>query len=218
MFLMGYFLMKMNRCVLFLIVSVYFMMGGVWAAGLPEPTVEYSADSTVQTGNYTSKSKVYRSIQKERREMKVGESQQIVISRMDKNLIWMLMPMQKIYTEMSMGKMKGKSAPGNMTYEDIQQTVVGEEMIQGIKTTKSKVTVIDVSGTTFQGHMWTTAEGITLKMETAAKGRGESFQTKMVLENLEIKKQDPNLFEIPDGYTKMDMGFPFGGQGLGQEP
>jgi hypothetical protein len=197
--------------------SFFLITGGAYAAGLPEPKVEFSADSYVQTGNYTSESKIYRSMDKERRELDLGDSKQVVISRMDKNVIWMLMPAQNLYMEMSLSDQKTKQGAGEFSYEEITQTVVGEEMIEGMKSIKSKISVKDFSGTTFQGYMWTTKDGITLKMDTVTVGKGQPFQIKMHLKNVKIGKQDPNIFEIPSGYTKMDMGFPFGGHGLGME-
>jgi len=198
-------------------VSFSLVSGGAYAGGLPEPQVEFSADSYVQTGNYTSESKIYRSIDKERRELDLGDSKQVVISRMDKNVIWMLMPAQKMYMEMSLSDQKAKQRAGDFSYEEVTRTVLGEEMVEGMKTTKSKINVKDSSGTTFQGFMWTTKDGITMKMNTVTVGKTQPFQIKMHLKNVKIGKQDPNLFEIPEGYIKMEMSFPLGGHGFGME-
>ncbi|MBI3805296.1 MAG: DUF4412 domain-containing protein [Nitrospirae bacterium] len=184
--------------------------GASWAAELPEPKVEYSADSVVEAEQMTLKATIYHALDKERREQEKGSMKQVLILRKDKNLAWMLMPEQKMYMEMPSTQAKNKEI--DLSNYKIERTEVGKEVVEGVDTTKSKVVMTGADGASFDGFLWTTPEGITMKMDAVAQGKGEKSQIKMTLKNLKIAKQDPALFEIPAGYHKMPVN-PFGGMG-----
>jgi hypothetical protein len=180
------------------------------AAPPPEPKVEYSADSTMETeGGMTMKSRIYYAPGKQRIEMGGAEGN-VTIMRRDKKVIWILMG--DMYMESPMGGADSQD-PHDM---DVQQTVVGEETINGIKTTKSKVIATKKDGSKFGGFFWTTKDGITVKMDLLSKDGKEKMRMTQELTNLKIGKQDPKLFEIPPGYTKNDMGAMMGGMGGGK--
>jgi hypothetical protein len=173
-------------------------------AGLPQPKVEYSADSIMETEQMTMKSRVYHAADKERREMDAGGMKQVMIMRLDKKVGWMLMPDQHMYMEMNFAQAQERS--GDLSDYQIEQSVVGEETVNGHKTTKHKVVVTDKKGNKFGGFMWTTKEGIMVKLDAIAKSGNSKTRMKMDLQNLKIGRQDPKLFEIPAGYNKMDIG------------
>jgi hypothetical protein len=174
----------------------------VSAAPLPEVQVDYSADSTIEMGiGMTIKSRIYQTINKQRVEMG-GPNGMTMITRTDKNVIWALMG--GMYTE---SPIDDRNSSGMEAFDDIvEQTEVGRETINGIKTTKSKVVAMmkDGSGQAV-GFFWTTKEGILVKMEMYKAG-DRKFRMTAELTNLRIEKQDPTLFEIPSGYSKNDMG------------
>jgi hypothetical protein len=176
----------------------------------PEPKVEYSADSTMETeGGMTMKSRVYYAPGKQRIEMG-GAGGNISIIRKDKKVMWQLMG--DMYMEMPMNQSQD---PHDM---DVQMTTVGEETVNGFKTTKSKVIVTKKDGSKFGGFFWTTKDGITIKMDLLSKEGDKKMRISQELSNLKIGKQDPKLFEIPPGYTKNDMGAMMGGGGKGGTP
>lgn len=72
-----------------------------------------------------------------------------------------------------------------------------------------------MNGENLDGFLWTTPDGITMKIDAVARGKGEKARMKMTMKNLKIGKQDPALFEIPVGYRKMAMGNPFDGRAGG---
>ncbi len=180
--------------------------------GMKEPKVEYSADEYMETEQVSMKAKVYHTAGKERREQDMGGMQQIQIIRRDKNLIWMLMLQQKIYMEMPLEEGKGKSADVS-GFKIEESSVVGEEVVNGVKATKSKVIMSDSKGNKLGGFIWNTKENITVKMDLLSKVEGSKMRMKTELKNLKIGKHDPQLFEVPSGYKKMSMGMPgFGGR------
>lgn len=184
-----------------------------WAAPPPEPKVDYSADSTMETeGGITMKSRVYYSPGKQRMEMG-GAGGNVTIMRRDKKVIWTLMG--NMYMETQMNQSESQN-PSDM---DVQQTAVGEETVNGVKTTKYKVIATKKDGSKFGGFFWTTKDGITVKMDLLSKDGDKKMRMSSELTNLKVEKQDPKLFEIPNGYTKNDMGAVMGqGSGKGGVP
>lgn len=183
-----------------------------WAAPPPEPKVDYSADSTMEMeGGMTMKSRVYYSPGKQRMEMG-GADGNVSIIRKDKKVIWQLMGNMYMETQMNQSESQG---PQDM---DIQQTAVGDETVNGVKTTKYKVIATKKDGAKFGGFFWTTKDGITVKMDLLSKDGDKKMRMSSELTNLKVEKQDPKLFEIPPGYTKNDMGAMMGVGGKGGMP
>lgn len=202
--------MKLLRSMNLVLASALLVPAMGLAAPPPEPKVEYSADSTMETeGGMTMKSRVYHAPGKQRMEMG-GEGGNVTIMRKDKKVIWMLMG--NMYMETAMNQADSQD-PHDM---DVQQTAVGEETVNGVKTTKYKVIATKKDGSKFGGFFWTTKDGITVKMDLLSKEGDKKMRMSQELTNLKIGKQDPKLFEIPPGYTKNDMGAMMGGTGKGK--
>ncbi len=179
----------------------------VTAAPPPEVKVDYSADSMMETeGGMTMKSRIYHTVEKDRMEMG-GSDGMVSIIRKDKKVVWQLMG--DMYMEMPMD---ASNASGMDAFDIVEQAEVGQETINGLKTTKSKIVAVKKDGSgKFGGFFWTTKEGITVKMDMLSKEGDKKMRMTSELTNLKIEKQDPALFEIPAGYTKNDMGAMMGG-------
>ena len=202
--------MKLLRSLNLVLASALLLPAMSLAAPPPEPKVDYSADSTMETeGGLTMKSRVYSSPGKQRIEMG-GKDGNVTIMRRDKKVMWQLMG--NMYMEMPMN-LPDSQDPHDL---DIQQTAVGEETVNGVKTTKYKVIATKKDGSKFGGFFWTTRDGITVKMDLLSKEGDKKMRMSQELTNLKIGKQDPKLFEIPPGYTKNDMGAMMGGMGKGK--
>ncbi len=195
----------MNMKVLFAVMTIGFSGATLAADG---PKVEYSADSSTETAQGAMKGRVYSAPGKERREMVQGGQKMITIMRHDKKVVWMLMPEQKMYMETSISN---NSRPENLSGYKIEQTVVGTETVNGVSATKSKVVMTDSKGAKMGGFMWTTSDKIGVKTDVIAMDKSSKMRIKMDLTNLKVGRQDPALFEIPAGYTRMDMGGMMGG-------
>ena len=166
--------------------------------------VEYSADQIIESEEGAMKSRIYSTPTKERREMSQGGAAMMMITRYDKNVSWTLMPEEKMYME----------APGNKASQDktdlsgyqIEQTQVGEETINGTVMNKSKIIMTGSDGTKMGGFMWMMKEGILAKIDAIAVEKGQKARFKMEQTNIKIGKQPAELFEIPKGFEKLDMG------------
>ena len=210
--------MSRRLCALIVLVGV-FGATPLWAAQLNRPQVEYSADSVIQSEEGTIEQHVYVTPTKERKEMLTGEGDgAIQIFRFDSKVMWMLMPSEQMYMEHSMEKNKGKDP----SQWDFQETVMGEEVLNGMKVTKYKTIATSTDGKKYGGFSWRTKEGISIKSDLLYKEGNEKNRMMMELKNVKIGKQDPKLFEVPEGFTKFDMAGMMGGmmgkKGMGQPP
>jgi hypothetical protein len=189
------------------------------AAQMHRPQAEYSADSTIQNEEGTIKQHVYVTPTKERKEMLTGGGDGgIMIFRFDSKVLWILMPSEKMYMEHSIagGQRQQRDDPSQWTYED---TVVGEDTLNGVRVTKYKTIATSTDGKKYGGFSWRTREGINLKQDLLYKEGKTTKRMLTELSNLKIEQQDPQLFEIPNDFTKFDMaglGGMLGRQGKGQ--
>jgi hypothetical protein len=188
------------------------------ATPMNRPQAEYSADATVENEEGTTKQKIFVTPTKERKEMLTGSGEGAVqIFRYDNKVLWMLMPSEKMYMEHSIGGGPSKgSDTSQWTYED---TAMGEETLNGVRVTKYKTIATSTDGKKYGGFSWRTIEGINVKQDLLYKEGNDKKRMMTELSNLQIGSQDPRLFEIPEGFTKFDMGGMMGGmgrQGMGQ--
>ena len=176
-------------------------------AGLPVPTVEYSADRVMETEAGTFEGKVYAAKDKERSETSMRGMTSVMILRRDKQLGYMLMPTQKMYQQMDFAKAQQQG--GAQPPDQMEITEVGSDTIEGQPTTKYKLIMKDGSA---GGFMWFTKDGIMMKMDTVVKNGRDKSRMTITLKNLKIGSQDASLFEVPSGYSAMpSFGGGFGG-------
>lgn len=74
-----------------------------------------------------------------RREINDGGEKIVLISRPDKRLSWNLIPSEKMYMEMAAGKDKPRK--DDMRQYETERAPAGEETLNGVRTTKSKIIV-----------------------------------------------------------------------------
>jgi hypothetical protein len=172
------------------------------AAAWEGPKVEYSADTVMETADVAIRGKLYAAPNRERREYAERGQNMTMIMRADKKLAWMLMPEEKMYMEFDMSK---QSRSDDLSGWKIEQTVIGPETIDGIKTTKSKIVMTGPKGNKLAGFWWLTKENIIVKMDAISVDQGRKDRFKIQNKNIKIGKQDPKLFEVPAGYQKMAM-------------
>lgn len=172
------------------------------AATLPVPTVEYSADRTIETGQGTFEGKIYAAKDKERTETSMQGMDSVMIVRKDQQLGWMLMPAQRMYQKLDFQQAQKRS--GSQP-NDVEITEVGGDTVEGIAATKYKMIMKDGSA---GGFLWITPEGITVKMDMLSKDGRDKNRTTVTLKNLVIGPQDAALFDPPADYKAMPS---FGG-------
>ncbi|OGW85365.1 MAG: hypothetical protein A2987_04520 [Omnitrophica bacterium RIFCSPLOWO2_01_FULL_45_10] len=178
------------RWVVFSIFVIGLSAAAVYAEDFSAEMVSYSSE-----GSFTAK--LYVSGDKSRTEMREA----VTISRMDKEVVWVLMPAQKMYIEQPVD-MRTAASMREKVDGEIERKAEGEETIAGRNTTKYRVT-FEVSGKRESIFQWID-ESVHIPVKTAAIDGSWSTEFK----NIETGPQDPALFEVPAGYNKMTLGMP----------
>lgn len=179
------------------------------AMAVQPANVEYSADSYMETAEGVMEGTVHVAPGKERREFVQQGEKSVMILRHDKKVIWMLMPEDKMYMEM---KMPEGGRKDDLSGYKIETTTIGPETVNGVETTKSKMIMTGPKGDKLGGFGWRTKEDIVVKLDAIAVSKKSKERFKIELDNLNIGRQNPALFEIPSDYEKMEMGM--GGPGM----
>lgn len=167
--------------------------------------VSFSARATLETDEYNFEEKMYYRPGKLREEMAVAGQDMITIQRHDLGKLWMIMP-QGMYMESDIDKPSEQMK----SFELISHEQVGTEVVNGMDTTKYK-TVWQTDDGKFGGFSWVTEDGIAVKAFLVSETDGEKHRIRYQITELERGSQPQDLFEVPEGYAKMDLS---GGRGL----
>lgn len=171
---------------------------------LPEQTAEYSATRSIEAKGHKMQQKIHASKGRERTETEIGGMPMITILRPDKKLVWMVIPQLSMYRAMSMDDSKGNPAAPP---EGVEITALGKETVSGVETTQYRMLEKTDSGQTIErGLIWLSADGILMKMEAWAGDGSEKAQVRLILTDLKRGRQDPSLFELPEGVREAPPG------------
>jgi outer membrane lipoprotein-sorting protein len=155
---------------------------------------EFTAKWVAKANGEENSGKMYLKNGKERNEFPGG----VIIRRPDKKVIWLLSPQSKSYSEMSTDSPKSDVQIMPYTAEHIkdQMKKIGTETVNGYECDKFEFK----SPSGKAQHFWISQDlGVPLKM-MSADGSFSSELTDIKQENL-----DDSLFELPPGYTKMQL-------------
>jgi len=178
------------------------------AAEIDPIKVDFSADGQVETEDNKFSTKIYFNKDRLRDEMQMGGQSMVMIQRFDLNKSWTLMG-QGMYMENDLGE--SEQAPD---FKLIEKTVVGQEVVNGMQTTKYK-TVYQSSRGKFGGFTWINEDNIAVKGFMISDEGGRKQRILFELHNIKIGNQDAALFELPSGARKIDMGGLGGMMGMG---
>jgi hypothetical protein len=158
---------------------------------------DFSADMVSTTKEGTFEGKIFVSQDKVR--MEIPES--ISITRMDKQVVWILMPVEKMYMEQPYDPSKVVATSEKISGE-IERKLLGQETIDGRMTNKYQV-VYKENGKTETMFQWL-APGLSIPLKTAAADNSWMMEYK----NIKTEKQPDSLFEIPADYQKFSNQMP----------
>ncbi len=124
----------------------------------------------------------------------------ITIMRTDRGVMWVLMPEQKMYMEMSLNLGKSFAEAARDPEAKVERESLGMEQIGPYHCEKHRVRMT-YKGAVYTGLQWAAKEldGFVVKMVD------EKTKATTEYENIRLGPQDPALFEIPPGYQKFAM-------------
>ncbi len=170
--------------------AVLFLSGAVFAE-------DFSANMISTTKEGTYQGKVFVTKDKMRIEM-MGS---ITISRADRRVVWMLMPEDKTYMEMSL-KPQDIVMTGEKTQDEVSRRLIATETIDGKISDKYEIEYA-VKGNNSSVFVWL-VKNLNLPVKSAATDGSWSVEYK----NIVVAKQPASLFEIPAGYKKFSADLP----------
>ncbi len=181
-------------------------VGGTIAVGLNEANqldtvqVSFVADATIETDEFSLTETIYYVPGMVRDDSQMSGQQMTFIQRYDLGKLWMLMPGQNVYIETDV------SQPSEQLeqYRLVEREVVGQETVNGMDTTKYKV-IYENSKDKFGGFTWFTDDLIAVKAFLISEEKGEKQRIQFEITSLTRGPQDTDLFDLPEGATKLDM-------------
>jgi hypothetical protein len=179
--------------------------GPAVADQIPPPKASFKASETVEAGQgRTMQATVYREALRERREIRMqGQTVAIISQPADQNL-FMLMPGRGMAMKMDAARAMRDMDTGDLRGFDA--TALGQETVNGLKTTRYRIEGDNDQGTTFDGHAWITDDGIRVRIAgTVAFSDGTSTPIRINLTDVTRGDQPDDLFRLPDGIRVMDM-------------
>jgi outer membrane lipoprotein-sorting protein len=184
-----------------------------FASGLAS-AAEFSADTVNKFGAMTKEGKIYVKGTKMRMEG-AAAGQGITIVNGDTGVVWVLQPGQKAYLEMKKGTQTAEPAQSDEheLAKIADKKFLGTETVNGYQCEKYLYTYHDKSlGTLTQWYSKTL--GYPIKMIHSSPRGETSFEYR----NIKEGGVADSLFQVPAGYTKMEMpAMPPGmGKGMGQ--
>ena len=162
---------------------------------------DISADMIHKSPMGSFKGKMFLKGDNLRQEMNIRGEKQITIFRKDKGVVWVLMPGQMMYMEMSAGNQKNMAPVDLDELEKIgKKKFIGKEKVNEQMCSKYHYTFNDPS-------MGTATYWISEKLNFPVKMEMDGPSGNMVMEyrNIQEKTMPDALFNIPSGYQKMSM-------------
>jgi hypothetical protein len=172
-------------------------IGPAFAEGFSADIVSKSQGTVFQGRIYSTKDKT-----------RMETPQAITITRMDKKIMWMLMPDQKMYMEMPLQPQNIVASDEKMPGE-IERRTLGTEQVGGKLTTKYKI-VYAPEGSPQMAILAWIANDLKFPVKTAAEDGSWVLEYK----NINTASPDDSLFELPAGYQKLPYGMPMNMPGI----
>lgn len=169
------------------------------AVAATAPTPEFSATIIMKNDGRTSNAKIFYTPKKQRMEVRDPDSggKSIIITRLDKEVVWMLITAEEMYAEISLDNEKKNhlvQEPDNIE----KRERIGKDTVDGHPAIKEKITFRQDDGKKDSIYSWTATDlGWPVKAEALDGSWSYTYN--------DIKKgrQDPELFEVPRGYKRI---------------
>jgi hypothetical protein len=177
---------KLFRILALFIIFSLAALGQIWAA-------EFVADVINKVRGKTFHAKIYMKTNKIRLENQGQQNYSIV--RMDKNVVWLIFPKDKVYMEMISYE---NQASATLLKGEIGRKFLGTETINGWETKKYEVTIKEEEKTIKAWQWISTALNYPIKISAADGSWSSEYK------NLKMESQPDSLFELPAGFQKME--------------
>lgn len=171
------------------------------AAGLLDARVAFSAERTVTVNGRSYTGTLFHTAGRERHEQDLFGMREVFILNAAAAQGWVVLPSLKTYLEFPFPPVMAALAGA-----DLEKNPVGEDTIDGIPTTKYRVSRTAPDGTSAKGFLWLSRRGVLMKLDgTVTRPGGSTLALGMELHGLKEGPQDPKLFVVPPGLTRLPV-------------
>src|SRR5471032_2341761 len=145
---------------LLLVALAAFAAGPAAARMLGDPSVPFSADRTLMVGERSFSGKLYATPGSQRHEQQIAGVDQVIILHGKDARGWLVLPTLNSYVEFHFNP-----AATELSADDLLTTELGEETVNGLRTTKYRIEHQAQDGTLTDGYVWLTREGIPMRLD-----------------------------------------------------
>jgi hypothetical protein len=172
----------------------------IWllAAGLAQ-AAEFSATMVTKAGGMELPGKIYVKDGKMRNEIQAAGQHMIHIMRSDKNVVWVIMPQQKIFMEAPISAEARQKILPFTEAQKAKMKKVGSETINGYACDKYQGSMAE-QGKSLQVTFWVATD---LNMPIKIVSQDGSFS--MEYKDIKPGEVADALFDLPQGYQKVKM-------------
>ncbi|WP_044563711.1 hypothetical protein [Azospirillum sp. B4] len=178
--------------------------GDLPAGGLPRMGADYQAAETLTVNGVRQDIRVFHDQGRERREMKEGGLSTVLILRPDRDAAFVLQPESRMAAPLS--PQDPEAAPDLTRLAQLDAEALGREALAGEPVVRYRVVGTYDQGGGFEGQVWSTADGIYMRVEGTANDGSGPIAIRLDLADLKRGRQDGALFELPKGYSMMNFG------------
>lgn len=192
------------------LVIVGLLLAAVPAAASPnllDLKVEYSADTVIGSGDHPRIGHLWRTPTALRHELTEHGQTETIIVRLDRKTAWMLVPALKLAltTDLDgLAQLPGAAAVLDAA-DKLKPVAAGTTVMDGLRATRYRVRLDDPADGQFDGYIWTTAQGIILKIDGSGEQNGRRGALHLQFRNIHVGPQDTALFEPPAGYRQITV-------------
>jgi hypothetical protein len=176
------------------------------ATNLLDLQVDYTAD-TVIGSDHPRTGHLWRTPTALRHDMDESGQTQSIIVRLDQNAAWMVLPALKMALGTDLNGLTQLSGAAGVigAADKLKPVAVGTETIEGMRTTKYRVQMNDPDAGQFDGFVWSTGQGVVLKIDGAGEQNGRRGAVRIAFKNVKIGRLDAALFDPPSGYRQVTV-------------
>lgn len=154
--------------------------------------IDFSADVVNTMQGQTSQSKIF--VKKDKIRLETEGVEGYTILRMDKKIIWIVIPDEKTFIEVKSEQPGGSS---EKIRGEVSRKYLSSEIVNGYTTKKYEVQYLDKK-TLQEAYQWVATD---LKYPIKISGVDGTWSTEY--RNILVAKQPDRLFEVPEGFERV---------------
>lgn len=197
----------MSRALALIVCLILGATPALAAPDLLDLKVAYSADTVIGSGDHPKTGHLWRTPTALRHDMTENGQTETIIVQLERKTAWMLVPSLKLALGTDLDGLA--SLPGAAAVLDaadkLNPVAAGTGVIDGLRATKYHVTMDDATAGQFDGYVWSTAQGIILKIDGTGEQNGRRGAVHLQCRNIKVGPQDAALFEPPAAYRQVTV-------------